>query len=300
MLKLEIINQSIANVDDLYKSEFTSHMDHVQEFISNDFKEGDYSIEDINIQKVTVRKNHYFLLLKKLDTKRNDLILAGEMTAGLIHDINNQLSSVIAGVEIIKAIKEEDSFLSTQMDNIAEGANGIAAMVSGASSLFKTNKTLFSDICIADLFEVVTKTSRALLHKTGIELTYNIPKSLDKFKGIDTQLMRVMTNMIKNSKDSIIDLPNSRKWIELKAYDDADNVYIQVKDGGSGISIEIAEKIFKPFFSTKKEGEGSGIGLDVCKRIMKEHKGDISVEKTNKYTGFILSISKKLGDSNEE
>lgn len=296
MLKLEVKNNLIVNHQDLKYSCFDIKL--IQKFIESNKKEGTYCLRDVNIQKVDIKQNHYLLILTEENKKQKDLLLAGEMTAGLIHDINNQLGALISGSEVLKAFNSDNPFVMKQVENILNGTNNIAAMINGASSLFKSEKTKLENICIKDLFEIVTKTSKSLLYQTGIELTYNLPKSIDKFKGIDNQLIRVLTNMIKNSKDAIKDLPDSRKWIELKAHEDNDFVYIQVKDGGNGISSEVKSKMFNPFFTTKTEGEGSGIGLDVCKKIAKEHGGDIWVENSSKNTEFVFSISKTI--SNQE
>jgi signal transduction histidine kinase len=69
--------------------------------------------------------------------------------------------------------------------------------------------------------------------------------------------------------------------VDIATYCDDEHVYISVSDTGPGISEEVAEKIFEPFFTTKAAGEGTGLGLSVTYGIIRDHKGDIRVEKAD-------------------
>jgi len=90
------------------------------------------------------------------------------------------------------------------------------------------------------------------------------------------QIEQILINLIKNSFEALTD--NSKGTIQLKAFCTDESAIIQVEDDGSGISSDIIEDIFVPFYTTKKSG--SGIGLSLSKQIMQNHNGTISVNST--------------------
>jgi signal transduction histidine kinase len=69
--------------------------------------------------------------------------------------------------------------------------------------------------------------------------------------------------------------------VDIATYFDDEKVYISVSDTGPGISEEVADKIFEPFYTTKAAGEGTGLGLSVTYGIIRDHKGEIRVEKAD-------------------
>jgi signal transduction histidine kinase len=100
------------------------------------------------------------------------------------------------------------------------------------------------------------------------------------------QMRQVLVNLINNAKDATHGRPNPRVEVRLGA--DDKHVYIRVKDNGAGIEKKEIHKIFTPFFTTKKEG--LGIGLAICKSIVKKHNGELSVE-SEKDKGSVFTIS---------
>ena len=97
---------------------------------------------------------------------------------------------------------------------------------------------------------------------------------------------QVLINLILNAIDAVKNKPDPK--IVLSAYTDSDiRLVIKLADNGSGMPDDVLDKIFVPFFSTKKSG--SGIGLSLCKQIMRVHKGNITVQsKENEGTAFYL------------
>ena len=104
---------------------------------------------------------------------------------------------------------------------------------------------------------------------------------------LDVDLIeQVLINLILNAIEAVKNKPEPR--IVFSAYTDSDNrLVIKLADNGSGMSEEVLDKIFVPFFSTRKNG--SGIGLSLCKQIMRVHKGNITVlSNENEGTAFFL------------
>ena len=106
---------------------------------------------------------------------------------------------------------------------------------------------------------------------------------------LDVDLIeQVLINLFLNAIDAVKNKPDPK--IVLSAYSDSDNrLVIKLADNGSGMPEDVLDKIFVPFFSTKKTG--SGIGLSLCKQIMRVHKGNITVQsKENEGTAFYLQF----------
>lgn len=113
-----------------------------------------------------------------------------------------------------------------------------------------------------------------------------IPNNL-QLKADQKYLEQIMINLIKNAIEATQDKEAGR--IEMKAFQENGNTLLQVKDNGEGISREDQEKIFIPFYTTKKTG--SGIGLSLSRQIMKMHGGSISVHsEPNQGTLFTLKF----------
>ncbi len=83
---------------------------------------------------------------------------------------------------------------------------------------------------------------------------------------------------------------NFKGCLTLRTGKTGDRVIVSIVDSGSGIAPEIQDRIFEPFFTTKKEGEGIGLGLDVCKRIVEAHGGEITFRSRPGETEFLVSL----------
>jgi signal transduction histidine kinase len=100
------------------------------------------------------------------------------------------------------------------------------------------------------------------------------------------ELNQVWTNIIDNAIYALEQ--NGELTIETSS--DGKNAYVKIIDNGAGIPPEIISRIFDPFFTTKKVGEGTGIGLDLVKRIIDHHNGEIKVHSAPGRTEFIVCI----------
>lgn len=107
--------------------------------------------------------------------------------------------------------------------------------------------------------------------KYDIELIKEYPNNLSNIEGFLHELNQVWTNIIQNALQSM----NFKGSLTIKISEEKTHQIVAISDTGSGIPIENREKIFEPFFTTKAEGEGTGLGLDIVKKIVEKHDGDI-------------------------
>jgi signal transduction histidine kinase len=99
-------------------------------------------------------------------------------------------------------------------------------------------------------------------------------------------LNQVWTNLIVNA----IDAMTEGGRLQIRTFQDLDDVVVEVEDNGTGVSSEVLPHIFEPFFTTKGVGEGTGLGLDTARRVIRKHRGDIRVQSKPGATIFRVII----------
>lgn len=123
--------------------------------------------------------------------------------------------------------------------------------------------------------------------KQGVEVDTNYEEGIPDIDCFPDQLNQVWTNIIHNA----IQAMNSEGKITIDVERTGENrVQVRISDTGPGIPEEIRQKIFDPFFTTKKQGEGSGLGLDIVRKIVETHQGEISVDSEPGRTTFIVDL----------
>jgi two-component system, NtrC family, nitrogen regulation sensor histidine kinase NtrY len=184
----------------------------------------------------------------------------------------------------LKREELEDMYLSLQ--TISKRSAGLIRFVKEFRNLTHIAKPKLAEVCVKELLEEL-----ALLHKKELAdyaITIFVKvEPINLFILADkTMIEQVLINLLKNAIQAFDEQQNKR--IELTAFSSENGrAVISVKDNGAGIDSEALEKIFIPFFSTKKTG--SGIGLSLSKQIMRQHEGNITVKSTlGEGTEFLL------------
>ena len=129
--------------------------------------------------------------------------------------------------------------------------------------------------------------------KHGVEVVRNYQSQVPDVLCYPDELHQVWTNLVHNSLQAMdnkgilsIDIVQQDKWLQVR-----------ITDTGKGIPPEILPKIFEPFFTTKAVGEGSGLGLDIVRKIIEKHQGKIDVNSIPNQTTFTVFLPMNLPDS---
>ncbi|RMG07246.1 MAG: GHKL domain-containing protein, partial [Cyanobacteria bacterium J055] len=122
--------------------------------------------------------------------------------------------------------------------------------------------------------------------KHGVEVVRNFDSSLPKISCYPDELNQVWTNLIHNALQA---MDNKGKLV-IDACQTDGKIEVSITDSGAGISPEVLPKIFQPFFTTKPPGEGSGLGLDIVRKIIEKHQGTIEVDSVPGKTKFTVSL----------
>jgi steroid delta-isomerase-like uncharacterized protein len=138
-----------------------------------------------------------------------------------------------------------------------------------------------------DVQESLENTLTILSHKlkhSAVEREYE--DNLPKIWAQAGELNQVWTNLIDNAADAV----GSQGRIQVQAFRDRDRVTVQIIDNGPGIPAEVQSHIFDPFFTTKEVGEGTGLGLDIVRRVVADHGGVVSVDSEPGQTRFTVRL----------
>jgi PAS domain S-box-containing protein len=225
---------------------------------------------------------HDISLVKKLEKEKIEaerMAIVGQTVAGLAHGIKNLINALDGGMYFLKSglgkgdIKRVQKGIETLTRNIER-----IRLFSKAFLNYSRFRTITPTLCNpVDIVTEVVESFAAKVKENKItiklEADQNIPPaSLDYEK-----IHECMTNLVGNAIDSFVNVDKDRdKTLWIKVYDEEGSIYIEVKDNGCGIDKDHRQRLFNKFFTTKGL-EGTGLGLLMTQKIIKEHGGNISV-----------------------
>ncbi|MCX8022847.1 MAG: ATP-binding protein [Syntrophorhabdaceae bacterium] len=217
------------------------------------------------------------------------LAAVGRLAAGVAHEMNNPIAGVMSTLEYhIDHLEGKEEL----KEDLIFSLNELKRVRDIVRSLLDAARQKESMDSLVDIHGPIDDTLRILapqLKKSGVtvEKSYNAKKSI--ITGDASRLCQVFINIIKNGIDSLGE--GGGKILIQTENPSAEKVICSIKDNGSGIKKEIIKDIFKPFFTTKEQGKGMGLGLFIAHEIIKRHGGDIGVEsKEGEGTTFTLSF----------
>ena len=218
----------------------------------------------------------------------------------LTHEIMNSVAPISSLADTLKhRLQQSVAVLSNESGSVDDLELGIETIKRRSEGLLKFAETYrnlnkittlnLKKIFVRDIFENLLQLMQPTLEQKNIEIE-TILKDPDLSLDADTNLLeQVLINLVVNAIEAVKEKDQPR--IVLSAFLNNNNrkPVIKVADNGTGMPAEILEKIFIPFFSTKKSG--SGIGLSLCKQIMMLHKGNIQVQSIDgEGTAFLLQF----------
>ena len=173
------------------------------------------------------------------------------------------------------------------VSDIQDSSERISELVKSVKNF--THMDRGSDMQYGDIHSGIRNTITMLNHKIkkgNIELIEHFDLTLPEVKAFIGELNQVWTNIIDNAIDALEETKDGK--IEISTRKDGEFVEVRFTDNGPGIPDDIKNQIFDPFFTTKEIGKGTGLGLDVVKRIIGQHNGSIKVNSVPGKTEFIL------------
>ena len=220
----------------------------------------------------------------------------GQLAAGVAHEINNPLGSIMLYSSMLKRDLEKkmgDQQGVEDLKLIIEEAVRCKNIVSNLLNFARQGKLNVSTVHISDLLNDVIKVVLVKPENRSIEFILNDNTSDIEIEGDVDQLKQVFINVIGNACEAMEE--SEVKNLEIAVDNTEKDVIIKIKDTGCGVSDENIKKLFTPFFTTKKMGKGTGLGLAITYGIIKMHRGDIRVKSTLKEgTEFTIKLPLKV------
>lgn len=250
-----------------------------------------------------LKKSHQELQLSHQELERTQASLIrteklaslGQLAAGVAHEINNPLASIIIFAHLILKSLPPDDPRRADVQLIIDESNRAKEIVQGLLSFARETKMRPGATNINQILEDVLTlvANQSLFHNIKIEKS--LSDGLPATHADSTQLKQVFLNIILNAAQAM----NGNGNLSISSEPDATNrqITIKIRDTGPGISPEVLGKMFDPFFTTKEKG--TGLGLAISYGIVERHQGKINVE-TEMGRGSTFIVTLPILDSEEK
>ena len=260
-------------------------------------------------EKVMIVSLRDLSMRKQLEAEREEmqrqvyqsskLASIGELSAGVAHEINNPLNGVINFAQLLKDEEKPRSEFEQQMiDGIIDEGGRIAQIVRGLLAFARADTHELRQVHFADSIETSIALFGRQFQKDGIKVEINLEPNLPPVRADGSRLRQVVVNMISNAHHALkAKTGDSRepKLFRISARRTGKNgeiVGVEFYDNGVGIKREDIGKVFDPFFTTRREAGGTGLGLSVTFGIIRDFGGTIRVEsEEGKFTRFIIELT---------
>jgi PAS domain S-box-containing protein len=208
------------------------------------------------------------------------LATIGQLAAGVVHEINNPLTSVSIHADYLAKLMEREQRGPQELTFINRIRDAAARILRFTQDLMSFARPAGDEPEQFDLPGVLDQSAAFCEHviaKTGVTLERKFEVA-PKIYGIRQQIQQVFINLITNACHAMAGVDGPRV-LTLAVADNGDGrVRAEVRDTGTGIPEEIRDEIFEPFFTTKREGEGTGLGLSIVRNLVDKHQAEIRVD----------------------
>jgi signal transduction histidine kinase len=286
-----------AGANDFLSKPFSTTELHVR--IKNLVESHQYQIK-LSKQKTVLE--HTIEQLKETETQlvqTEKLASLGRMSAGIIHEINNPLNFATTGLFTLRnkgkdLAPDQQAEYQEVLQDVEDGLKRVKTIVSELRTFTHPDMEGRDQV---EVSEIVSSAVRFLSNELKDKVV--IEQSLTEHQTIwanKSKLIQVLVNLLHNSLDALKSkvFENEKPTVRIEGFVEKNKSILRVRDNGTGIDPKILDKIFDPFFTTKDVGEGMGLGLSICYRIVEECDGRISVKtEPGKFCEFTLEFPAK-------
>ena len=220
------------------------------------------------------------------------LAAIGQLAAGVAHEINNPLTAINANAQMLKMLipVEDDNYEA--VDLIGRAGERAAKVVRGLLDFARQEQYSFAPGQINQSIEEALELVNYQLQSANITITTDFADRMPPIVASWEHLKSVWLNLILNARDAVQHVEDSRRIeISTRLLKESDLIQVLVYDNGKGMSTAETAHIFEPFYTTKGPGQGTGLGLATCHRIVEQHGGEINVvSKPDEGTSFLILL----------
>lgn len=229
--------------------------------------------------------------------QQSRLASMGEMINMIAHQWRQPLSAIASSVEGLRLKmtlnKFDEKLFEEKLCDINRYVYYLSQTIDDFRHFFKGSKAKKSVTLESIVEKVLSIVHDALNHKQ-IEIILEFHAHTD-FMTYPNEMMQVLVNLIKNAEDVLLENSVEQPWIKIATYKTQTELILEVSDNGGGIPPEIMAHIFEPYFSTKTQKDGTGIGLYMSQKIVEEHCGG-KLNVTNGDKGAIFTLLFSLSE----
>ena len=200
----------------------------------------------------------------------------GQMIDGFAHELNNPLTAILGAVELLEGSSHEPTTVG-RIKLLKQQARRAAEIVQNLLFFSRPPAKGLAQVNLNDLVHRSLLLHEHSLRVSNIAVDFIPETNLPSCQGDPNQFMQVFLNLIINAEQAIREV-RPRGTLRVRIGSNADRVWVAFQDDGPGIPPETLTKIFDPFYTTKRPGRGTGLGLSVCMAILKKYDGDIEAQ----------------------
>ncbi len=222
------------------------------------------------------------------------LVILGELTAGIAHEINQPLTAIAAYADAGRNLTARETLPAPEdihriCERIAEQSRRAAEVVQRLRTLVRSGTVSKSRYDINQIIKNILLLFEYEIKRSNTELEFFPAESLQDLYVDEIHIQQIIVNLVKNSLDAISLANQKNGRIEIRIRKVAPDVLISVTDNGPGVSEQHRDRLFEPFFTTKPKGVG--LGLSICKNIAGAHGGTLKYSQPKEGgSKFTLSL----------
>lgn len=223
----------------------------------------------------------------------------GELSAGVAHEINNPLNGVINFAQLLKdeGVSRTD-FEGEMIDGIIEEGGRIASIVRGLLTFARHDEQPVGRVSFGEAVASSLALFGRQFEKDGIRVETELPDDLPPVRADQTRLRQVVLNMVSNAHHALKsrggdDADDKLFRISARRVERGESAFVRAEfyDNGVGIMPEVLERVFDPFFTTRRDSGGTGLGLSISFGIIREYGGTIRAEsEPGEFARFIIEL----------
>lgn len=209
------------------------------------------------------------------------LATLGQLAAGIVHEINNPLTSISVYGEYLlgkltRSGAEEDDV--QRVERILRSSDRIMSFTRNLLTYARPSKEEAQPIVLNTVLDEAVGFCEHVIREAGVTIVRDYADDLPKVSAVPGQLHQVFVNLITNACNAAHDEGGEvRLSTQLHG---RDRVHVRVEDNGVGIGQDVISRVFEPFFSTRRRGKGTGLGLSIVKSIVEQHRGGIEIDSS--------------------
>ncbi|MBN1947005.1 MAG: 4Fe-4S binding protein [Bradymonadales bacterium] len=258
-----------------------------------------YLVDELESSVRELRRSHKELASAQERLVHTEKLASmGQLSAGVAHEINNPLGTVLLYSHMLLRQLQQSDPMRDDLSMIVSEAARCRDIVRGLLDFARQSRVSKEPTDIAKLVHDVLALMSVRVGGTDIQLISDLQDDLPLMMLDASQIKQVLVNLVGNSIDAVGESGQIKLSAQLS--ESRDRLVLKVSDNGCGIAKENLAKLFTPFFTTKSEGKGTGLGLAVAYGIVKMHHGDIWADsEPGKGTTFTLIIPLSTSDQSQ-